>query len=247
MSKNVQIVETVTGMSKSLDVIASNVIAGNYTTAQLQEKLGSIANVLDTTASAQSYILGQVSDVESFSTVASTTDFDDTLSVVLSTQAQATLIGQMIKGTLGITAEDEADEEEKEEVTPDEVQEAVSFEEPKTEEKKETPAKTEAPAKKEEVPAKTEETKEAPKTEETPAKTEEKSDDKAMETEAKKLGTGDNHSEINSQVKTVEKSGANEVISGGADTNAPSVKTVASETAMSSEASTRPMVSWNFN
>ena len=124
MNKNVQIVKTVTGMSQSLDVIANKVIAGEYSTSELQEKLGSVANVLETTASAQTHILGQVSDVDSFATVASSTDFDDTLSVVLATQAQATLVGQMIKGELGIVAEDE---EGKEEEGTDEVQEAVSF------------------------------------------------------------------------------------------------------------------------
>ena len=105
MNKNVQIVNTVTAQSASLDAIASNVIAGNYSTAELHGKLSSVANVLSTTASAQAHILGQVSDIESFTTVASTTDYDNTLSVVLATQAQATLVGQMIKGTLGIVCE----------------------------------------------------------------------------------------------------------------------------------------------
>ena len=222
MNKNVRIVKTVTSMSKSLDAIASNVIAGEYTAVELKSKLSSVANVLKTTASAQKHILSQVRDINSFSTVASTTEYDDTLSVVLATQAQATLIGQMIRGELGIVAEDEEDDEE----PTDNVEKAIAFDEEKTEPIEE-PAKVEAGTQSDEV------TKE-----------------ESLEVTSASIGQGKNHEEINPQVKQVEKSGAN-AVPRKADGQAPLVKTTdsadASATALASQSSSRPMVSWNFN
>jgi len=274
MNKNVQIVKTITGMSQSLDAIASNVTSGAYSTDDLHQALGSVANVLETTASAENYILGQVSDVDTFTSVASTTDFDDTYSVVLATKAQATLVGQMIEGELGITAEDEddIDDIDDEEKATDEVQESVSFDEDDYTEvtagpnvgrqsipdaaKLKSGVKSNKTGKVSSLNVKkghaVKPTKVMKATSLEAQAQELLADGFTVEAGelmaiAKKLGTGVNHGEINSDLKVTEKSGANEIIEQGRDTNPPSVKTVANATAMSSEASSQPLVSWNFN
>jgi len=139
MDKNVQILDTMSSLSNSLDAIAQKTIAGEYDVDSLQSKLVSVANALETTANAEGYMLGQISDADSFFTMASTTDFDDAYSKVLAVSAQATLVGQMIQGELqklGVVADDTEEEdkgaEDSDKTVEDSVDDVEDFDEDDT-------------------------------------------------------------------------------------------------------------------